>query len=251
MNDVVRSAARVLDLLEYFSESDKASNLATVSQHFNLPKSSASGLLKTLCVRGYLDKDEKGIYRLNNTFRRYGFNSSGARLTRLLALAKPVMAEMASELEETVTLGVLTDEGKIRLVQQSLSSQAIRYEMPVSARLPVHCTAMGRMFLATMTAQQREAALARYPLAPWTKFTVTDPAELDRLINEAASRNYSISADEVDIGGTGVCSPVWDREGEPIAMLNVSCVSARFADKKNVIIKAVLEQAKLLTDLLA
>jgi IclR family pca regulon transcriptional regulator len=251
MSDVVRSAARVLDLLEFFSDSEKKANLAAVAQNFAMPKSSALGLLKTLCVRGYLDKDEKGLYQLNDTFRRYGFNSRGAKLTRVLAVAKPIMAKMASELEETITLGMLTEEGKIRLVHQSLCSQAIRYEMPESLLLPVHCTAMGRMILAMMSIAARSALLSRYPLSPWTRFTVTDPAELNQLINDAGRRNYAISADEVDVGGTGVCSPVKDSEGQPVAMLNVSCVSARYADKKNFIIKSVLEQAKLLTDMLA
>lgn len=251
MSDVVRSAARVLDLLEYFSESEKKANLAGISQTFSLPKSSALGLLRTLCVRGYLDKDEQGFYQLNDTFRSEGFSWGGARLTRLVTVAKPVMMKLASELEETVTLGIMTADGKIRLVHQALSSQAIRYEMPLSMQLPLHCTAMGRMFLALKTAEERKALLARYPLSPWTKYTVTDPEQLDALINEAAVRNYSISADEVDIGGTGVCTPVFDASGEPIAMLNVSCVSARFNDKKSVIIKSVLEQGKQLTELLA
>ncbi|WP_312242044.1 IclR family transcriptional regulator [Pantoea sp.] len=251
MSDVVRSAARVLDLLEYFSESEKKANLAGISQAFGLPKSSALGLLRTLCVRGYLEKDEQGFYRLNDIFRSQGFSWGGARLTRLLTAARPIMMQMASELEETITLGVLTAEGKIRLVHQSLTSQAIRYEMETSAQLPVHCTAMGRMFLALKAPEERRALLARYPLSPWTKYTVTDPAQLEALINEAAARNYSISADEVDIGGTGVCSPVLDSSGAPLAMLNVSCVSARFNDKKNAIIKAVLEQGKQLTDLIA
>lgn len=247
MNDVVRSAARVLDLLEYFSEGQKTANLATVSATFNLPKSSALGLLRTLCVRGYLDKDDKGIYRLNDIFRAQGFSWGGARLTQLIAQAKPVMAAMASDLEETVTLGVLTAEAKIRLVHQALTSQAIRYEMAVSLHLPVHCTAMGRMFLALKGPQERDDLLTRYPLAPWTRYTVTDRDQLLQLIDEAAARNYSISADEVDIGGTGVCTPILDAEGQPLAMLNVSCVSARFSDKKSRIIKSVLENGQLLT----
>lgn len=251
MSEVVRSAARVLDLLEFFSESDKEANLATIAHAFQLPKSSALGLLRTLCSRGYLDKNEQGIYRLNEAFRSHGFNWGGARLTKLLTLARPIMASMANELEETVTLGVLSAEGKIRLVHQALTSQTIRYEMAMSTLLPVHCTAMGRMYLALKSPQERQILLARYPVAPWTKYTVTDAQQLEALLTEAAVRNYSISADEVDIGGTGVCTPILDPQGEPVAMLNVSCVSARFSDKKSRIIKAVLEEGKKLTDLLA
>ncbi|MGK3122604.1 IclR family transcriptional regulator [Candidatus Pantoea formicae] len=251
MSEVVRSAARVLDLLEFFSESGKEANLAAISQTFHLPKSSALGLLRTLCARGYLDKTEQGIYRLNDAFRSHGFSWGGARLTKLLSQARPVMANMASELEETVTLGVLSAEGKIRLVHQALASQTIRYEMAMSTQLPVHCTAMGRMYLALKSAEERQALLARYPIVPWTKYTVTDPQQLEALLTEAAARHYSISADEVDIGGTGVCTPVLDAQGEVVAMLNVSCVSARFSDKKSRIIKSVLEEGKKLSDLLA
>jgi len=251
MSEIVRSVARVLDLLEYFSDGETRTNLADIAQTFSLPKSSALGLLRTLCVRGYLEKDEQGLYQLNEAFRIQGFSWGGARLTRLLTLARPVMTQMASELGETITLGVLTAEGKIRLVHQALSSQPIRYEMLMSTQLPIHCTAMGRMYLALKTPEERRALLARYPLSPWTKYTVTDSAQLEALIEEAAARNYSVSADEVDIGGTGVCTPILDASGAPLAMLNVSCVSARFGDKKNLIIKAVLEQGQQLADRLA
>ncbi|MGA7509967.1 MAG: IclR family transcriptional regulator [Erwinia billingiae] len=249
MNDVVRSAARVLDLLEYFSEDDREASLAAISETFTLPKSSALGLLRTLCVRGYLVKNDRGIYRLNEMFRLHGFSWGGAKLTQVLSLAKPIMEQMASELEETVSLGVMTSEGKIRLVHQALSSQAIRYEMSPTMLLPIHCTAMGRMFLSFKNPAQRQALLARSPLSPWTKYTVTDPLELEALINQAGARNYAISADEVDVGGTGVCTAICDSNGEPIAALNVSSVSARFSDKKSAIIRTVLEQGQRLTAL--
>lgn len=248
MSEVVRSAARVLDLLEYFSEMDKEANLAVVSQTFNLPKSSALALLRTLCARGYLDKDELGIYRLNESFRVHGFSWGGGRLTQLLSLARPVMAGMASELEETVTLGVLTTEGTIRLVHQTLAHQPIRYEMSMSLQLPVHCTAMGRMYLAVKNEKERAILLERYPIEPRTKYTVTDPDKLANLINQAKIRDYSVSADEVDIGGTGVCTPVRDSRGNILAMLNVSCVSARFTDKKNHIIQVLLAEGKKLSE---
>lgn len=50
----VKSAARVLDILELFREAEGDLGLTEVARKLSLPKSSAHGLVNTLVARGYL-----------------------------------------------------------------------------------------------------------------------------------------------------------------------------------------------------
>jgi len=247
MTDVVRSAARVLDLLEYFANQPHSLSLATVAARFELPKSSALGLLRTLTSRGYLLKDAQGLYYINDTFKAHGFGWGGNALRRLAAVARPVMDEMALALGETISMGVLNDEGQIKLILQSLSHQPIRYEARLEQILPIHCTAMGRVLLAHQSEAECLETLKRHPLTRHSELTIIDPQEILKRIRAARDNGYCSVIDEYDVGGTGISAPVYDAYGNPIAALNVSCVTARFEDKKTTIVQTLLAEAEKLT----
>jgi DNA-binding IclR family transcriptional regulator len=51
---IVRQAANVLDILEYFARTKKPATLAELADHFGWPRSSTFNLLTTLSEKGYL-----------------------------------------------------------------------------------------------------------------------------------------------------------------------------------------------------
>lgn len=54
MNSSVKSASRVLEMLEFLSVTEKPIGVSDVARRLRLPKSSAQALLRTLLGRGYL-----------------------------------------------------------------------------------------------------------------------------------------------------------------------------------------------------
>src|ERR1700712_57570 len=102
MTGEIKSASRVLDMLELFSTRCDGLTLTEVSKGLALPKSSTLGLLRTLHGRGYLVREADDVYRLNDIVRRDGF----ARHGRLLRVGPPIMRALADELGETVILGM-------------------------------------------------------------------------------------------------------------------------------------------------
>jgi DNA-binding IclR family transcriptional regulator len=57
MADVVKSAGRIFDVLEYFEEAKTPLGLKAICDRFGWPPSSAFGILRSLVMRGYLDYD--------------------------------------------------------------------------------------------------------------------------------------------------------------------------------------------------
>ncbi len=57
VNDSVKSAARVLDILELLFRSEEPMALKDLVSILALPKSSAHALLRTLQSRGYVERD--------------------------------------------------------------------------------------------------------------------------------------------------------------------------------------------------
>jgi DNA-binding IclR family transcriptional regulator len=56
---VVKSASRVLQLLEFFDELRREARLVEISEHLGIPQSSTSALCKSLTTLGYLDYDRR------------------------------------------------------------------------------------------------------------------------------------------------------------------------------------------------
>lgn len=56
-NSVIKTARRIFEVLEYFDEVQQPASLKDMSIHFGYPVSSASALLKSMVVMGYLDYD--------------------------------------------------------------------------------------------------------------------------------------------------------------------------------------------------
>jgi DNA-binding IclR family transcriptional regulator len=249
--NVVPSAARVLDLLEFLAGSDRGASLTAAASSLQLAKSSTLMLLRTLVARGYVVRSDGDLYVLNDTFRRHGFAWGGSRFARLVAVARPVMESLCEQLGETVILGVLTDDGHVRLLAKVIARQDIRYDVDITTPLPAYCTAMGRVLLGSLPQDRQAEILNGGDRTKRTPDTVTDLNQLDELVDRAATNGYSIVEEEFALGGTGVSAPLVDSDGRIIAALDVACITTRFQGKRNNIVSAVVAAAANLSSLLA
>jgi DNA-binding IclR family transcriptional regulator len=250
MNEVP-SAVRVLDLLEFLAGSERGASLTAAASSLGLPKSSTLMLLRTVVARGYVVRGDDDLYVLNETFRRHGFGWGGSRFARLVAVARPVMESLCEKLGETVILGVLSEDGYVRLLAKVIARQDIRYDVDITTRLPAYCTAMGRVLLGSLPRERQTAILEGTERTKLTPDTVIDLSGLYGLIARSAALGYAIVEEEFALGGTGVAAPVVDSEGRAVAVLNVACVTTRFQGERHAVVATVVKEAAKLSLVLA
>ncbi|MDJ0387952.1 IclR family transcriptional regulator [Roseomonas sp. E05] len=243
--EVVKSADRVLDLLELLGCAPRPLTLAEITQDLGIPKSSALALLRTLAARGYAARDESDRYALAPPFGREAGDWLGGLPRQVLATAQPVMLALVEQTRETVNLGVMRDGFMVRPLLQVPSPQEIRYE-PRAVDCPAYCTAMGRILLAHAPAENLRRCLAP-PLARLTPFTETDPARLRVQIAAALAQGYAEIDSEYAEGGAGVAAPVFDRAGQAVAALNLASLTERWQRHRQDFIAAVTGAAATVT----
>lgn len=248
--NTVPSAARVLDLLEFLAGIEGGVSLTTAASSLGLAKSSTLLLLRTLVARGYAVRRDDDLYVLNESVRRHGFGWGGMRFAPLVAVATPVMESLSEQLGETVVLGALGDDWRVRKLAKMVAKQDIRYDVDLTTPLPLYCTAMGRVLLGSMPAERQAAALEGEDRLRLTPATLVDIEEIRRAVALSAARGYCIVAEEFALGGTGVAAPIVDRDGRVIAVLDVACVTTRFRAKRKGVVAALLAAAKTVTSLL-
>jgi DNA-binding IclR family transcriptional regulator len=241
----VKSAARVLEILEFLTRSGAPASLADITVALGLPKSSAHALLRTLLLRGYVARDDAERYALVPAFRDGSW--IGGRDGQLAAMARPVMEQLRRDLRETVILGVRGDGGDVRIVAKLVSPEEIRYDTDMHGLRPAYCTAMGRVLLAWWDPPAREAYFARLQPQAVTPQTVTDIGRLRALVAQVRVAGVAVVEEEFAIGGSGAAAPVFDGSGRAVAALNVAATTGRFPGARQRIIDAVLHGARRLS----
>lgn len=242
MNQEVKSAGRVLDVLELLSRSAAALSLKDIAAALALPKSSAHGLLHTLLARGYVERDQGERYILPASLRQSPGWVGGPE-TQLAAMARPVMEQLRDSLDESVFLGVRGPGGNVKVIAKAISRAPIRYDSDDPGLRPAYCTAMGRILLAFWDDAAVNAYFARSKLKAYTPNTVTDERKLRTILSKIQGDGYAILEEEFVLGGSATAAPVYRSDGTVVAALNVGTVTSRYPAAKDRIVAGVVRAA--------
>ncbi|NTI25958.1 IclR family transcriptional regulator [Rhizobium rhizogenes] len=229
MNSEVKSAGRVLDILEYMAGRREAVALSQIVRGLTLPKSSAHGLLQTLAARGHLVQDSAGRYMLIEA-GRHGFPFRRHE-EPLVVKAMPFMERLRDESGETVLLSAMNAHCDIRRLAKSVSRQPIRYDVNLDAAIVAYCTAMGRVLLAHAPQQTLEDYLSRVQFLSYTPYTITNVQEIRNILIKVRQDGYAINDQEFVTGSTGIAMPVFDATGNVVAALNLGTLTSRYIER--------------------
>ena len=237
MNTQVKSADRVLDILELFASTDRALALRDVARILGFPKSSAHMLLGTLISRGYLLRTEDDLFRLVPAMDQGGW--VGGIAGQIFRAAQPHLDRLVLEQEESVVLGAPTAGLDVRLLSHRISPQAVRYDVTNMPVIPGWSTAMGHAILSRLPQDRVLAYLENTEMVQSTPQTVIEvDAILERLAQHRA-RGHALNINERFEGASGAAVPRCDPDGVPRAALNCVTVTPRFLRKQAAIVAAL------------
>lgn len=237
----VKSAERVLDILELFSAQPGMLKLSDIARKLDMPKSSTSALLSTLVARGYIDGSADG-FQLALRYRLTGW--VGGRYARLLRTARVVMVELSAEIKESVFIGVLNDREMVQYLDKVVSTEPLRYDADLNKERHAYATTMGQVILADRTPAQIEEFLKCQPLPALTPKTEVDAPRLLQQILHVRQQGYAELTDTHLLGVSGISVPVRDEAGRAIAGLCTFGPSSRMSENWDDIRAAVIQAGK-------
>jgi len=246
MNEEVKSAVRILEMLELLARSSRSVSLKEVALELGYPKSSTHQLLATLVSRGYATREDGDRYALNEACRS-GPGWTGGGDAQLIALAQPVMRQLRDQCGETVMLGVRMRDGRLKTIAKCVGSMPVRYDSELAGGLPSYCTALGRVLLANWDPVLTDRHLARERLVALTEHTIIDRLKIRSLIHDALRDGFAISEREMDTDGCGVAAPIYDAGGSVIAALDIAIVAHRFPGRKQALLDLVVSHARMIS----
>jgi IclR family KDG regulon transcriptional repressor len=221
----VRNALRVLEVFQ----DEEEIGVSDLSRRLGLHKNNAFRLLATLEEAGYIEQSVRSErYRLGASCLELGqaFISSNP----LLRSARPVLEELSAELGESAHLGVLQGFEVVHLDGEQ-PAQLVLTASRVGDRLPVHCTALGKVLLGSgsdrLRGQFEEEVINERGLDRRTVSTITDRDKLFEHLNTVALQGYAVDLEECVQGMCCVAAPIIDGHGRVIAAISVSGPSFR------------------------
>lgn len=216
---VVQTLQRGLAVLDHLATAGGPVRTSDIAAHFDIDKANASRLLQTLYEAGYVERSEDRRYVLGEKM----LGDGGRQLESVIALRErvhPLLETLVEASGECAHLAVLVAD-KVWYVDKISSPHALRVDHPVGALSPLHCTALGKAFLA-FTSKSLVGGLARF-----TARTIVDPAVLARELASARKRGYTADNEEFSPGIRCVAAPIRDQQGKMVAAVGLSGPTAR------------------------
>lgn len=198
---------RLMELLELITRNDQPLALPELVTLTGWPKPTVHRMLSQLEHGGWLVREPDG--------RRYAMAS---RLLRLAEAAlsnstqqgvrHAVLRQLVAEVGESCNLTALSGAEVVYLDRME-SAFPLRLELRPGTRVPAHCSASGKLFLAWMGARQRRAVLDGLTLTRYTASTLTQREALDAQLDAIRREGHAVDAEEFVEGLVCVAVPVF------------------------------------------
>jgi IclR family transcriptional regulator, acetate operon repressor len=210
---------RGLRLLQFFAAAGEATP-AEAAKATGLSRSATYRIADRLRGWGFLELNPATeALRLGLEAVRLGM----AALTSLevTRVAPPHLRALADQTRETVNLAVV-DGDAVVYIHKEEGTLAVKMTAQLGTRRPLHCTALGKAYLAALPSRELEARLAGLELARFTAATITDPASLGAELDRVRRRGFAVDQEEVEEGVYCLGAAVRDHRQLPVAAISVA-----------------------------
>lgn len=185
---------RLFALLEVVASKDQFFSLQSLVEETNIPKPTLHRMLQQLESAGLLERSVDS--------RQY---ATGVRLRKLAenlllndtfhGARHGVLRALVNEVGESCNLTALSGS-EVMYLDRVETPAPLRFYLRSGSRVPVHCSASGKLFLAGMTPAQRQRLLAHAPLEAFTAKTLTHLDALEEDIKQVKRQGYALDIEE-------------------------------------------------------
>lgn len=215
---------KAVSILRAFGHDEPVLSLAELTDRTGLAKTTVHRMTRDLVELRLLDRVAAG-YRLSGGLFELGMRASSER--SLLELAMPFLQDLYERTHETVHLGVSEGNEVVYIAKIGGHRQA-RSPSRTGGRMPMHCTAIGKVLLAYADPLVRGQVLNQ-PLERRTPHTVVAPGMLARQLEAVIDSGLAWEREESTPGLLCVAAPVLDADSyTALAALSVSGPVGRF-----------------------
>ncbi len=207
-------------MLEAAAQEPEGLSNAEISRKLQIPKSSASYILRTLEKQGYLHRDEQsGKYRVGLKILSLSRGALSGIDVREVAL--PIMRHLMEKTNLTCHLAIL-DGPEAVYIEKVEPHGFIRMDTWVGRRMRVHATSVGKALVAHISQQQLEKIISDRSMERRTAKTITTLPRLLKELEKVRTQGYAVDDEENNMGARCLGAPIFNQQGAIEASLGLS-----------------------------
>lgn len=195
----------------------------------------AAGLNAATAHRFLLTLEEVGAVRRTGD-HRFRLGVAVANLARGVEhddligdLCHPHVRALVESFRESASAAVLRD-GAVVYVAKAAAPRSLQMEFSSDRTVPLHCSAVGKVLLASGPALEREEILAGLDLVAHTSHTITRLADLRRELARVDKQGFAMDDQEMEEGLRCIAVPIRGDDRAVVAALSISGPVSRMTD---------------------
>jgi len=222
------AAACAAALLAFLARSSSAQTAAELARGVDMSKSLVFRVLRELSAHDLVERGEDGRYWLS--FGALEIGSAFLSKSQFMRSAQLALREVTRVTGQTTNMGVLR-ETDVLYVLKNEGPRSVVTISHVGARIPAHCSALGKALLAHMP-DRDVRTLLKGRLAALTIRTITSVDELLRELEETRARGYAVEEGESILGRCCIATAVSVPGRREMASMSVSMSAEDFQEQR-------------------
>jgi DNA-binding IclR family transcriptional regulator len=246
----VQAVERALDVLCCFTIESPQKGVSEISDELGLSKGAVHRLLTALKSRRCIDHDPvTGKYQLGTKL----LELAGVLYVNRLSYqekARPHLQRLVDDINETVV--VLTIDGDSLICTLVIdAARPVRVFTRVGVRRRAYFGAGGQVLLAWEAQEVIDRALAKDRLEAFTLWSITDPADYRRRLQQVRGQGYALDRQEAFSDVTALGAPIFDHNGHVVAAAVITAPTHRVPEDRmpNLIERLLQATANISTEL--
>ena len=219
---LIQSVQRAIDILNCFTNSKPDISINEISARTGINVNTARGLINTMAANNLLILDHTtNTYRLGSFF----LGKAGiiqAQIRSYIILCKPLMNALAEKYHTTTSLQIVNQDEIVSIYCAYPVSTSYYITLSEYTPLPEYVTSSGKLLLAHVLLPANPAYLDEIEFKPYTPYTIKNKKELQKQLQEIASKAYSVEKEEFNLDVGSVAVPVFSFNNELIGTVSAT-----------------------------
>ena len=227
MSENVQSVERALDIINTIVAANRSLSVGELSQAMGLAPSTIHRILQTLTVKNYVFQDPHT--------KRYDIGPEIVDISSALYLrydlvrrVRPYLQELVELTGETAHVAQLYGTTAMYLSQVEPLSMVRMFTTPGSIA-PLHCSDVGKVFLADLPAARIDEVVRKTGLPARTPHTITRLDDLMQELQRVRQGGYALDDEEREMGVRCISAGLLNGAGKVIAAIGVAGPTSRLS----------------------
>lgn len=218
-------ALRAFSMLETIVNAPGPMSLDELTSALKLPKPTVFRIINLLRDADLLLRESAGKRYMAGP-RLISFGVDMWRSNTLRVQWHRALEDAVAECGESCNLTLL-EGNRVLYLDRVETSHPLRLHIEAGTRVPLHCTASGKLFLSQMSADNAKRALGDEPYERFTSKTITSFETLQIELEKVRKSRVGTHDSELFDNSVAIAVPVFGRRGEIVAAVAMHAPASR------------------------